>query len=188
MLAAAVPERPRHAGTAYRNAPAPHQTESIMPSRTATAPQTTTEPASASGGRKRRGVNREGLEAGKRSTRTILWILLAAALVLYGFPFLYLLFTSFKTPIDTIAVPPTILPKEWTLDNYINALGRNGVPASFINSIQTAVISTLLSLILAVPAAYGITRYKTASGRVFIMAALVTRMVPRSPSASRWRP
>ncbi|MDQ0922396.1 multiple sugar transport system permease protein [Pseudarthrobacter sp. W1I19] len=128
--------------------------------------------------RKRRGVNREGLEAGRRSTRTLLWILLAAAMVLYGFPFLYLLFTSFKTPIDTIAVPPTILPKEWTLENYANALGRSGVVASFINSIQTAIISTLLSLVLAVPAAYGITRYQTLSGRIFIMAALVTRMVP----------
>jgi multiple sugar transport system permease protein len=131
-----------------------------------------------SSGRKRRGVNREGLEAGRRSTRTLLWVLLAAAMVLYGFPFLYLLFTSFKTPIDTIAVPPTILPKEWTLENYTNALGRSGVVASFINSIQTAIISTVLSLVLAVPAAYGITRYKTLSGRIFIMAALVTRMVP----------
>ncbi|WP_307098561.1 carbohydrate ABC transporter permease [Arthrobacter globiformis] len=129
-------------------------------------------------GRQRRGVNREGLEAGRRGTRTLLWILLAAAMVLYGFPFLYLLFTSFKTPIDTIAVPPTILPREWTLENYANALGRNGVLASFINSIQTAIISTVLSLVLAVPAAYGITRYQTLSGRIFIMAALVTRMVP----------
>lgn len=134
--------------------------------------------ATSSSARKRRGTNREGLEAGRRSTRTLLWILLAAAMVLYGFPFLYLLFTSFKTPIDTIAVPPTILPREWTLENYTNALGRNGVMASFVNSIQTAVISTVLSLVLAVPAAYGITRYKTLSGRIFIMAALVTRMVP----------
>ena len=128
--------------------------------------------------RRRRGVNREGLEAGRRGTRALLWTLLAAAMVLYGFPFLYLLFTSFKTLIDTLAVPPTILPREWTLENYTNALGRNGVLASFINSIQTAIISTLLSLVLAVPAAYGITRYKTLSGRIFIMAALVTRMVP----------
>jgi multiple sugar transport system permease protein len=136
-------------------------------------------PSTRSGsGRKRRGVNREGLEAGRRRTRTLLWVLLAAAMVLYGFPFLYLLFTSFKTPIDTIAVPPTILPREWTLENYTNALGRSGVLASFINSIQTAIISTVLSLVLAVPAAYGITRYKTLSGRIFIMAALVTRMVP----------
>jgi len=135
-------------------------------------------PVTTAGARRRRGVNREGLEAGRRSTRALLWILLAAAMVLYGFPFLYLIFTSFKTPIDTIAVPPTILPREWTLENYANALGRSGVPASFINSIQTAVISTVLSLVLAVPAAYGITRYKTLSGRIFIMAALVTRMVP----------
>ncbi|WP_306926664.1 carbohydrate ABC transporter permease [Arthrobacter globiformis] len=134
--------------------------------------------ASGTGSPRRRNHHAEGLEAGKRSTRTLLWVILAAAMVLYGFPFLYLLFTSFKTPIDTIAVPPTILPKEWTLENYANALGRNGVLASFINSTQTAVISTVLSLVLAVPAAYGITRYKTPSGRVFIMAALVTRMVP----------
>ena len=92
--------------------------------------------------RRRRGRNREGLEAGKRSTRTLLWILLAAALVLYGFPFVYLLLTSFKTPIDTIAVPPTILPREWTLENYTSALGRSGVLASLINSVQTAIIST----------------------------------------------
>lgn len=119
-----------------------------------------------------------GLEAKKISTRTILWILLAAALVLYGFPFLYLLLTSFKTPLDTIAVPPTVLPKEWTFQNYVSALGRSGVLASFINSIQTAVLSTIFSLALAVPAAYGITRFKTPGGRFFIMAALVARMVP----------
>lgn len=135
-------------------------------------------PPSAAPGRPRRNRNREGLEAGKRSTRTLLWIVLAAALVIYGFPFVYLVLTSFKTPIDTIAVPPTILPREWTLENYTSALGRSGVLASMINSVQTAIISTLLSLVLAVPAAYGITRYKTPSGQVFIMAALVTRMVP----------
>ncbi|KRE71131.1 ABC transporter permease [Arthrobacter sp. Soil762] len=154
----------------------PAATETTMPTSTVTSPPSTT--ASNGNGARRRRYHAEGLEAGKRSTRTLLWILLAAAMIFYGFPFLYLLFTSFKTPIDTIAVPPTILPREWTLENYTNALGRSGVLASFINSAQTAIISTVLSLVLAVPAAYGITRYKTPSGRVFIMAALVTRMVP----------
>jgi multiple sugar transport system permease protein len=98
--------------------------------------------------------------------------------VLYGFPFVYLLLTSFKSPLDTIAVPPTVLPSEWTTANYASALGREGVVASFINSISTAAISTVLSLVLAVPAAYGITRFRTVTGRVFIMSALVARMVP----------
>jgi multiple sugar transport system permease protein len=111
-------------------------------------------------------------------SRILLWVLLAAAIVMYGFPFLYLLLTSFKPPLDAIAVPPSVWPDTWTLDNYVSALTREGVPAALINSVVTAVISTMLSLVLAVPAAYAITRFRTPSGRVFIVAALVTRMVP----------
>ncbi len=111
-------------------------------------------------------------------SRVMLWLLLAVTLVLYGFPFVYLLLTSFKLPIDAIAVPPTVIPDVWTLDNYVAALSREGVVRALINSVTTATISTVLSLFLAVPAAYAITRFRTPSGRVFIFAALITRMVP----------
>ncbi|WP_164234198.1 carbohydrate ABC transporter permease [Microbacterium hydrocarbonoxydans] len=118
-----------------------------------------------------------GLEVRGRS-RILLWILLAVTLVLYGFPFLYLLLTSFKTPLDAISVPPSVLPGQWSLENYVIALTREGVPAALINSVITAVTSTAISLVLAVPAAYAITRFRTPSGQVFILAALVARMVP----------
>jgi multiple sugar transport system permease protein len=119
-----------------------------------------------------------GLEARRVSTRALSWTLLSTVVVLYGFPFVYLLLTSFKTPLATNAVPPTIIPPVWTTANYSGALERGGVVASFINSLSAAGISTLLSLVLAVPAAYGITRFRTRTGRIFIMTALVTRMVP----------
>ncbi|MER7243864.1 carbohydrate ABC transporter permease [Kribbella sp. NPDC000426] len=119
-----------------------------------------------------------GLETRRRPTRIILWGALAAVLVLYGFPFVYLLLTSFKTPLDAIAVPPQVLPSQWTLDNYVAALSKEGVVPALINSVATAVLSTAFSLALGVPAAYAITRYRTPSGRVFVVAALVTRMVP----------
>lgn len=117
------------------------------------------------------------LETRGRS-RILLWILLAVTLVLYGFPFLHLLLTSFKTPLEAISVPPEVIPSGWTLENYVAALSRHGVPEALINSVTTAIISTVLSLILAVPAAYAITRFRTPSGRVFVLAALVARMVP----------
>lgn len=117
------------------------------------------------------------LETRGRS-RILLWVLLAVALVIYGFPFVYLLLTSFKTPLEAISVPPSVMPTVWTLDNYVSALTRQGVGAALTNSVVTALISTVLSLVLAVPAAYAITRFRTPSGRVFILAALVTRMVP----------
>lgn len=119
-----------------------------------------------------------GLEVRRPATRGLLWALLVAVVLLYAFPFVYLLLTSFKTPFATLAVPPTVLPPAWTTQNYGAALERTGVLPSFVNSLSTAAISTVVTLVLAVPAAYGITRFRTRFGRFFIMAALVTRMVP----------
>jgi multiple sugar transport system permease protein len=118
------------------------------------------------------------LEARRSRQQVLLWGLLTSLLVLYGFPFLYLILTSFKSPLETIAVPPNVFPHHWTTENYAKALGRDGVVPSLINSASTASLSTLLSLVLAVPAAYGITRFRTVEGRFFIMAALAARMVP----------
>jgi multiple sugar transport system permease protein len=118
------------------------------------------------------------IEVRRIPTKVILWIVLALVIVLYGFPFLYLAFTSFKAPTDAIAVPPAVLPRAWTLENYVTALSKDGVVPALLNSVVTAVLSTLLSMVLAVPAAWAITRYRTPSGRVFVIAALVTRMVP----------
>jgi multiple sugar transport system permease protein len=118
------------------------------------------------------------LEVRRRGPRALLWSVLAVVLVLYGFPFVYLVLTSFKPHAEAIAVPPSVFPRQWTVGNYIEALSGAGVPGSFLNSLQTAAISTALSLGLAIPAAYGVTRFKTNFGSWFILAALVTRMVP----------
>jgi multiple sugar transport system permease protein len=111
-------------------------------------------------------------------TRPLLWGLLVLVLVLYGFPFVYLVLTSLKPPIEAIAVPPSVIPRSWSFENYATALATPGVLPSFINSLSTALISTGLALVLAVPAAYGITRFGTRAGRAFMSATLVTRMVP----------
>ena len=110
--------------------------------------------------------------------RALLWVLLVIIVASYAFPFVYLASTSFKPPVEAIAVPPSLIPKSWSLENYQAALGTFGVIPSFINSITTALISTALTIVLAVPAAYAITRFATRSGQVFMFGTLVTRMVP----------
>lgn len=112
------------------------------------------------------------------TTRALLWALLLTVVVLYAFPFVYLVLTSFKTASEAISVPPSILPRSWSLENYRNVFATNGVAAAFANSLMTALLSTALSLALAVPAAYAVSRFGTVSGRVFMLGALVTRMVP----------
>ncbi len=115
---------------------------------------------------------------GSRAGRVLLWALLILVVVLYGFPFVYLALTSFKAPMEAIAVPPTVIPQTWSLENYTIAISTFGVVPSFINSVTTAVISTVLSIVFAVPAAYAITRFKTKAGQLFVFSTLVTRMVP----------
>jgi multiple sugar transport system permease protein len=114
----------------------------------------------------------------RRLARYLLWALLVAIVLIYAFPFVYLILTSLKSPTDAISVPPSVFPKSWTLVNFRAAFDAPGVSSALWHSIEAAAISTALSLVLAVPAAYGVTRYGTLPGKVFIMGALVARMVP----------
>jgi multiple sugar transport system permease protein len=114
----------------------------------------------------------------RSATHGLLWLLLSVIVLLYACPFLYLVLTSFKNPTEAISVPPAVFPHHWTLTNFHAALTSPGVPSALLHSLEAAGISTILSLALAVPAAYGVTRYGTVPGQVFIIAALVARMVP----------
>jgi multiple sugar transport system permease protein len=114
----------------------------------------------------------------KISTRTLLVALVVLVLAIYIFPYLYLTLTAFKPAAEAITIPPAVFPKEFTLANFERVLGDEAIRASFLNSIIIATGSTILSLIFAVPAAYGITRFNFGIGRLFIVAVLVTRMVP----------
>ena len=110
----------------------------------------------------------------KISTRTMVVALIVVVLALYIFPYLYLVLTSVKPPIETIAIPPTIFPSEVRLDNYERIFSDSIIQRSFLNSLIVATGSTLLSLVFAVPAAYGISRFNFGIGRLFIVAVLVT--------------
>ncbi len=110
--------------------------------------------------------------------RLVLILLVALILVVYVFPYLYLVLTSFKPPEDSVTVPPTLLPRQWSLENYQRIGNYPAIPKSFINSIIIALGSTTLALTLAVPAAYSMTRYRTNVSRIFMIITLITRMIP----------
>jgi multiple sugar transport system permease protein len=110
--------------------------------------------------------------------RALLWAAAVLVVLVYGFPFVYLVLTSLKPPVDAIAVPPSVLPERFSLENYAAALGREGVVASFVNSVSAAGLTTVLSLALAIPAAWGITRYRSRAGRIMLAGSLLVRMTP----------
>ena len=114
----------------------------------------------------------------KSISQTVAVVLMAVILILYALPYIYLVLTSLKPPTDVLSVPPTLLPERFTLENYQAIGALQNIVGNFGNSLVIAVISTLLTLVLATPAAYAVSRYGTWAGRVFLLVALATRMVP----------
>jgi multiple sugar transport system permease protein len=105
--------------------------------------------------------------------------LAALALVLsYALPYIYLVSTSLKPAADVQQIPPSFFPSRVSLENFATVVGTAGLPHAFLNSAIVAVLTTLLSLVIAVPAAYVLALYQRRITVIFLLFALVTRMVP----------
>ncbi|ABC93792.1 probable sugar ABC transporter, permease protein (plasmid) [Rhizobium etli CFN 42] len=105
----------------------------------------------------------------------------AAALVLvlsYALPYVYLLMTSIKPAADVQQIPPRFFPVVISFENFRDVLQSSTLPRAFASSLTVAVLTTILSLAVAVPAAYVATHYRRRITTLFLLFALVTRMVP----------
>ncbi|WP_432256410.1 carbohydrate ABC transporter permease [Limimaricola sp. AA108-03] len=118
-------------------------------------------------------------DVGQRDIGKVLINAFALLLVLsYALPYVYLLMTSLKPAADVQQIPPQFFPETFSLENFREVLGTATLPKAFLNSLIVAVLTTLLSLALAVPAAYVATQYRRPLTVVFLLFALITRMVP----------
>jgi multiple sugar transport system permease protein len=91
------------------------------------------------------------------------------------FFFFWMISLSVKPDTDNLAYPPVFIPSELTLRNYASVFESSPFGRYALNSLIVAVGSTGLSLLLGVPAAYGIARSARYGAALFI---LVARMTP----------
>lgn len=111
----------------------------------------------------------------RRRVRNLLYAFGVALLVVfYLLPFLWMLLNSVKSPLQIIQLPPAFIFQP-TLDNFINVFQGQNFGRYLLNSLIVGAGSTLLGLLLGLPAAFSIARY---SQRKIAVAILVSRMVP----------
>ena len=94
------------------------------------------------------------------------------------FPILWTILTSFKTEGDAIAFPPKFLFFDWTLENYAVVQERSDYLKYLYNSIAIACGSTLLGVIIAVPAAWSMAFVPSKRTKDVLMWMLSTKMLP----------
>ena len=101
----------------------------------------------------------------------------AVALIIF-FPVFWMILTSFKTEASAVAMPPEFLSADWTLDNYVEVWARSDYPRFFWNSVVISVGSTLLGLVIAVPAAWAMAFVPGRKTKDLLMWMLSTKMMP----------
>ena len=106
-----------------------------------------------------------------------LFMFLYVALIIF-FPVLWMILTSFKTEASAVAMPPEFLSADWTLDNYAEVWARSDYPRFFWNSVVISVGSTLLGLVIAVPAAWAMAFVPGRKTKDLLMWMLSTKMMP----------
>ena len=110
------------------------------------------------------------------------------ALVLYmlflAFPLLWLLSVSFKGPRELVELHPHLIPSEWTLQNYRDALhGSIGIGEVTLlhaawNSTKVAFLTALLTTFVGLPAAYVLARTTGLVSKLGLGWILLSQMFP----------
>ena len=103
---------------------------------------------------------------------------LAAGLVFAGFPILWMFFTSLKSNTEIFALPPRLLPKDFTISAYLSIFNDPSKVRFFINSYLVAGVVTLLTLGIAILTAYGFSRYSFRSKNTLNVFIISTQTVP----------
>jgi multiple sugar transport system permease protein len=120
---------------------------------------------------------------GRRTLKAARFLLILLLLLLYLSPLYWMISTSFKHQPEIFRLPPTLVPLDFTLDNYAAIL--SGTMASAIpflvylrNSLVVALGTVFLTLGLASPAAYAFSRVPFHGKRRLIYFVLVSQMLP----------
>ena len=110
----------------------------------------------------------------KAINTAIAWII---GLLIF-FPILWTILTSFKTEAQAISDPPVFLAFDWTLENYGVVMERSNYARFLWNSIIIAGGSTILGIIIAIPAAWSMAFVPSRRTKDILLWMLSTKMLP----------
>jgi multiple sugar transport system permease protein len=131
------------------------------------------------------GVAATAVRAPAARTRVFRTDKLLRALAFYGallvlmapvlFVFYWMISLALKPDVENVTYPPVFVPEHPTLDNFVQVFQKSPFGLYTLNSFVVALASTALSLVLGVPAAYGIIKGRWKAPALFV---LIARMTP----------
>nr|WP_288827546.1 carbohydrate ABC transporter permease [uncultured Clostridium sp.] len=96
------------------------------------------------------------------------------------FPYIYVICCAFKPGAEVIAVPPAFFPKTFSIENFVGLFERMDTVGYLMNSLITALGSTIIALVLGSLAAYAIQRSGAKLSVLLVILVLCLKMIPTS--------
>lgn len=109
--------------------------------------------------------------------------ILAFLLIFTALPMAWMVITSLKTQLAALQYPPQWWPEEVTFENYLRLLSPNNAIGHeflqyFWNSLYVSILSTILGVVVAVPAAYAFSRFRFPGRQALFFSVLLRNMFP----------
>jgi hypothetical protein len=119
-----------------------------------------------------------------RVIRAITVLLLAVGAIAMLYPFMWMIFSSFKTVPDVLRIPPRLLPETWTLEAFQMVFGgRVNIWRGYLNSFFITMVVIVMVLFTSSLGGYVFNRLNFPGRRLVFYFVLATTMVPGMP---RW--
>ncbi len=103
---------------------------------------------------------------------TLAYVAIGLLLIVLLFPFYWVIITSFKTTAQIREMRSPFLPSPWSLEHYRFMLTQTSFPTWLWNTVQVAVVSTIISVVVASFGAYAMVRLKW-RGAGFVQTAIL---------------
>ncbi|WP_170269257.1 carbohydrate ABC transporter permease [Rhizobium laguerreae] len=107
-----------------------------------------------------------------------LWITLVIVALVWVAPFVFIVFTSLKTPAAVTGTGAFVPPTELAFENYSAAWSRGNFANSFFNSVIITVIKVPLGLFLSAMAAYALAKIKLKITKALLLLVVFGTMIP----------
>jgi multiple sugar transport system permease protein len=114
-----------------------------------------------------------------RGIKQIALLVVSLVIVLiFLFPFYWMLITSIKPPSETVTSPPIFIPRNPTLDAYYAVFAKWSMAKYLLNSFIIAFPTMVITIALGVLAAYGLARFQIKGLRIFLLVLLGSMLLP----------
>jgi multiple sugar transport system permease protein len=118
------------------------------------------------------------MQNSRRLSKTLTYVVLILGAIIMIFPFVWMILTSFKTVPESMQVPPTILPNQWNLDNFKEAIASLPFGRLYLNTALMIVFRVLCAVVFSSMAGYAFAKLKFKGKNFLFGLVLVQMMLP----------